>query len=73
MNKGVISRITEDDNALEESIINLVDDGTLTEDDKRILKSKISIVDDERMPYYILDGKKVYADVMMNSSGAIRR
>ena len=73
-NKGVISRLMEDNtNSLEDSIIDLVDDGTLSEDDRRILKSKISIVDDERMPYYIQDGKRVYADVLSNSSGAIRR
>lgn len=73
-NKGVISRLMEDNNnSLEDSIVDLVDDGTLSEDDRRILKSKISIVDDERMPYYIQDGKRVYADVLSNSSGAIRR
>ena len=44
-----------------------------TEDDKRLLKSKIHIVDDERMPYYIQDGQRVYADITCNSSGAIRR
>ena len=73
-NKGVVSRVGDDTlHSLEDSIIDLVDDGTLSEDDKRILKSKINFVDDERMPYYLHNGKKVYADVLMNSSGAIRR
>lgn len=73
-NKGVISRIMEEDeSAFSESIVDLVDDGTLSEDDRRLLKAKINIVDDERMPYYIQDGKRVYADVQFNSSGAIRR
>ena len=73
-NKGVISRIMEEDeNSFGDSIVDLVDDGTLSEDDKRLLKSRINIVDDERMPYYIQDGKRVYADVQLNSSGAIRR
>ena len=48
-------------------------DGKLTADDRRLLRSKITIVDDERMPYYLQDGERVYADVLTNSSGAIRR
>ena len=73
-NKGVISRVVDDaSNSLEDSIVDLVDDGTLSEEDRRLLKSNIAIVDDERMPYYIRDGKRVYADVQLNSSGAIRR
>jgi len=48
-------------------------DGNLTADDRRLLRSKITIVDDERMPYYIQDGERIYADVLTNSSGAIRR
>ena len=73
-NKGVISRTVDDTQlSLEDSIIDLVDDGSMSEDDRRVLKSKICIVDDERMPYYIHDGKRVYADVQLNSSGAIRR
>lgn len=58
---------------LESNVIEILDDGSLTPDDKRLLRSKINIVDDERMPYYIQDGVKVYADVLTNSSGAIRR
>ena len=73
-NKGVVSRVVEDTaHNLEDAIVDLVDNGTLSEDERRVLKSRISIVDDERMPYYIRDGKKVYADVLNNSSGAIRR
>lgn len=74
-NKGVISRIMEDPlDSVRDSIIDLVDqDGKLSADDRRILASQIQIVDDERMPYYIQDGQKVYADVMCNASGAIRR
>ena len=73
-NKGVISRVVDDTSrALEDSIVDLVDDGTLSEEDRRILKSNITIVDDERMPYYIRDGKRVYADVQLNASGSVRR
>lgn len=72
-NKGVISRIMDDSKNIEESIIDLVDDGTLTDEDRRILKSRISIVDDERMQYYIQDGKRVYADIQLNASGSVRR
>ena len=73
-NKGVISRVVDDTwSDVEDSIVNLIDDGTLTPDDKRLLRTKINIVDDERMPYYLQDGKRVYADVLCNSSGAIRR
>lgn len=45
----------------------------MSEEDRRILKANISIVDDERMPYYIRDGKRVYADVQLNASGSVRR
>lgn len=73
-NKGVISRVVDDTSGdLESNVIEILDDGSLTPDDKRLLRSKINIVDDERMPYYIQDGVKVYADVLTNSSGAIRR
>ena len=73
-NKGVVSRVGDDTmHSLEDSIVDLVDDGSLSESERRILKSKISFIDDDRMPYYIHDGKKVYVDVLMNSSGAVRR
>ena len=73
-NKGVVSRVGDDTkHSLEDSIIDLVDDGSLSETERRILKSKISFVDDDRMPYYIHNGNKIYADVLMNSSGAVRR
>ena len=74
MNKGVISRIIDNDNSdLADDVINAVDDGTLSEEDKLTLKSSMMLVDDERMPYYIQDGKKIYVDIVLNSSGAIRR
>lgn len=73
-NKGVISRVVDDGSPLEESVIDMLDaDGKLSADDRRLLRSKITIVDDERMPYYIQDGERVYADVLCNASGAIRR
>lgn len=73
-NKGVVSRIMDEQNpTLEDAVVNMLDDGNLTEDDKRILRSKIKIVDDERMPYYLRDGVRIYADIMCNASGAIRR
>ena len=74
-NKGVISRVMEDPvQSTEEAIIDALDkDHQLTEDERRLLATKIQIVDDERMPYYIQDGVRIYADVMCNASGAIRR
>lgn len=51
----------------------MVDNGHMTEEEKNSLKMNITFVEDERMPYYIQDGKKVYADILLNSSGAIRR
>ena len=51
----------------------MVDNGHLSEEEKNKLRQNMTIVDDERMPYYIQDGKKVYADILLNSSGAIRR
>ena len=64
----------DDGSPLEESVIDMLDaDGKLSADDRRLLRSKITIVDDERMPYYIQDGERVYADVLCNASGAIRR
>jgi len=55
-------------------LVNALDDGTLTEEEKATLKQSIQIVDDERMPYYFDDeGNKVYADVLCNASGSIRR
>lgn len=46
----------------------------MTDAEKNEIRSKVLIVDDERMPYYFNNkGEKVYADIMCNSSGAIRR
>lgn len=62
-NKGVISRIADDHLELSEEVkmkLNLPN-------------QNINIVDDERMPYYIQDGKRVYADIQLNSGGSIRR
>ena len=74
MNKGVISRIINNHTSdIIDDVIDAVDDGTLSEEDKNSLRSSISFVDDERMPYYIQDGKKIFVDVMYNSSSAIRR
>ena len=64
-NKGVISRIVEDHQELSEDVEDKL---------KEIFDCpNISIVDDERMPYYIRDGERIYADIQFNSSGAIRR
>src|SRR5699024_8405242 len=42
---------------------------TMTENAK-----EVSIVDDCDMPYYVTeDGEKVVADILLNSSGSIRR
>ena len=76
-NKGVVSSIVNDTHSantnLINSIVNMVDNGHMTEEEKNSLKMNITFVEDERMPYYIQDGKKVYADILLNSSGAIRR
>ena len=43
-NKGVVSRVGDDTkHSLEDSIVDLVDDGSLSEMERRILKSKILI------------------------------
>ncbi len=74
-NKGVISRIVDDvPPSVGDAVINALDDGTLTDAEKDEIRSKVLVVDDERMPYYFNNkGEKVYADIMCNSSGAIRR
>ena len=65
MNKGVVSRIVEEHADFSEQVENKL---------KTIFGTQnISIVDDERMPYYIHNGQRVYADAMLNTSGSIRR
>ena len=65
MNKGVVSRIVEEHADFSEQVENKL---------KSIFGTQnISIVDDERMPYYIHNGQRVYADAMLNTSGSIRR
>jgi hypothetical protein len=74
-NKGVVSRITDTlSSAVKNDIVGMIDDGSLTQEELNNLRSNINIVDDERMPYYINPfGERVYADLIINSSGAIRR
>lgn len=74
-NKGVISRIGESSTeSFKDSVVDLVGGSSMSEDERRILKESITIVDDSRMPYYYSPfGEKIYVDVMVNSSGAIRR
>ncbi len=72
-NKGVVSRVADDTSAIGDAVIDNIDDGTMTEEEKNLIRSNINIADDDRMPYYIRDGERVYADVLLNSSGAIRR
>ena len=65
MNKGVVSRIVEEHADFSEQVENKL---------KAIFGTQnISIVDDERMPYYMHNGQRVYADAMLNTSGSIRR
>ena len=65
MNKGVVSRISEDHVEFSDEVENKL---------KSIFGTQnLSIIDDERMPYYIHNGQRVYADIMMNTSGSIRR
>lgn len=73
-NKGVISRVVDDTTEnFKDGVIDMLDDGQMTEEERRLLRSNIRIVDDERMPYYIQDGQRIYADVLCNASGSIRR
>ena len=64
-NKGVISRIVEDHIEVSDEVKSKLSEV--------YNHTTVTIVDDERMPYYIQDGKRVYADVQMNTSGSIRR
>ena len=61
-NKGVISRISEGIPASESE-----------NDDDWMSGIPIEVVDDERMPYYIMNGERIYADVLLNASGSVRR
>ena len=76
-NKGVVSKIINAGGngiSVKDALIDLVDPGDMTLEEREQLASGISIEDDERMPYYIKpDGTRVYADIIMNASGAIRR
>lgn len=82
--KGIISKITnagekfgmkpaESFNHIVDNIVDQLSEDsnpeTMTENAK-----EVSIVDDCDMPYYVTeDGEKVVADILLNSSGSIRR
>ena len=75
-NKGVVSKILDagNDISVKDAIIDLVDDGNMSIEEREKMAYSINLEDDERMPYYIKpDGTRVYADIIMNASGAIRR
>lgn len=72
-NKGVHSGFVED--AYDDLVENVVESAAegYTDEQKAAMKQNVYICDDISMPYYMVGDRKVYCDVMLNSSGPIRR